>query len=50
MEWNLSSMSSNLWKRVKELHLSKMQKDHHEDIFSKQIIDIGNGKSHRRGE
>lgn len=41
--------SSNLWKHVKVLHLSKnmrvmLQNDQSGDIFSKQFIDIGNGK------
>lgn len=46
---NACLKSSNLWKHVKVLHLSKnmrvkLQNDQSENIFSKQLIDIGNGK------
>lgn len=48
-ELNACLKSSNLWKHVKVLHLSKnmrvmLQNDQSGDIFSKQLIDIGNGK------
>ncbi|XP_026464650.1 uncharacterized protein LOC113367238 [Ctenocephalides felis] len=45
---NACLRSSNLWKNVKVLHLSKnmrvkLQNDQSGNIFSKQLIDIGNG-------
>ncbi|GFQ74050.1 ATP-dependent DNA helicase [Trichonephila clavata] len=48
-ELNACLKSSNLWKHVKVLHLSKnmrvdLQNDQSGNIFSKQPIDIGNGK------
>ena len=48
-ELNACLKSSNLWKHVKILHLSKnmrveLQNDQSGNIFSKQLIDIGNGK------
>ncbi|KAL4149399.1 hypothetical protein QTP88_003358 [Uroleucon formosanum] len=48
-ELNACLKSSNLWKHVKVLHLSKnmrveLQNDQSGIIFSKQLIDIGNGK------
>ncbi|KAL4091330.1 hypothetical protein QTP88_026033 [Uroleucon formosanum] len=48
-ELNACLKSSNLWKYVKVLHLSKnmlveLQNDQSGNIFSKQLIDIGNGK------
>ncbi|CAH2224923.1 jg5073, partial [Pararge aegeria aegeria] len=48
-ELNACLKSSNLWKHVKVLHLSKnmrveLQNDQSGNIFSKQLIDIGNGK------
>ncbi|XP_063987756.1 uncharacterized protein LOC135167948 [Diachasmimorpha longicaudata] len=48
-ELNACLKSSNLWKHVKVLHLSKnmrveLQNDQSGNIFSKQRIDIGNGK------
>lgn len=48
-ELNACLKSSNLWKHVKVLHLSKnmrvmLQNDQYGEIFSKQLIDIGNGK------
>ncbi|XP_049826254.1 uncharacterized protein LOC126266393 [Aethina tumida] len=47
-ELNACLKSSNLWKYVKVLHLSKnmrveLQNDQSGNIFSKQLIDIGNG-------
>jgi len=47
-ELNACLKSSNLWKHVKILHLSKnmrvmLQNDQSGDIFSKQLIDIVNG-------
>ena len=47
-ELNACLKSSNLWKYVKVLHLSKnmrveLQNDPSGNIFSKQLIDIGNG-------
>ncbi|GBP37618.1 hypothetical protein EVAR_34655_1 [Eumeta japonica] len=46
---NACLKSSNLWKHVKVLHLSKnmrvmLQNDQSGDIFSKRLLDIGNGK------
>lgn len=48
-ELNACLKSSSLWKHVKVLHLSKnmrveLQNDQSGNIFSKQLIDIGNGK------
>lgn len=48
-ELNACLKASNLWKHVKVLHLSKnmrveLQNDQSGNIFSKQLIDIGNGK------
>nr|XP_036224310.1 uncharacterized protein LOC106621587 [Bactrocera oleae] len=48
-ELNACLKSSNLWKHVKVLHLSKnmrveLQNDQSGNIFSKQLIDFGNGK------
>ncbi|CAG9839462.1 unnamed protein product [Diabrotica balteata] len=48
-ELNTCLKSSNLWKHVKVLHLSKnmrveLQNNQSGDRFSKQLIDIGNGK------
>ncbi|XP_050063339.1 ATP-dependent DNA helicase PIF1-like [Aphis gossypii] len=48
-ELNACLKSFSLWKHVKVLHLSKnmrveLQNDQSGNIFSKQLIDIGNGK------
>ncbi|XP_025422635.1 uncharacterized protein LOC112692239 [Sipha flava] len=48
-ELNACLKSSNLWNYVNVLHLSKnmrvmLKNDQSRDIFSKQLIDIGNGK------
>ncbi|XP_025417874.1 uncharacterized protein LOC112688739 [Sipha flava] len=48
-ELNACLKSSNFWKHVKVLHFSKnmsvmLQNSQSGDIFSKQIINIGNGK------
>ncbi|XP_050053481.1 ATP-dependent DNA helicase PIF1-like [Aphis gossypii] len=48
-ELNACLKSSSLWKHIQVLHLSKnmrveLQNDQSGNIFSKQLIDIGNGK------